>query len=571
MAEIHTLQPVIILLAIGILAILLMRRLQLSPIVGYLLAGMLIGPHGLGLIQESATTHLLAELGVVFLLFDIGLHFSLTHIWDARRDILVLGPLQVGLCAAVIGLLATLVGLKLGLAIIVGTTLALSSTAVVVQTLAEHGQQSCPIGVTATAVLIFQDICAIFLLILATSIDAPGQTALAATIVLAAFKAALAFKAAIFIGRYLIGPLFRLLGKARNEEIFTAIALLTVLITAAATGLLGLSLTLGAFLGGMIISETSYRHLIQTEVKPFRSLLLGFFFITVGMSLHMDVLVREWFTIVLIVVLLMSVKTVFIASAALFLKTPLRITIQLGFLLSQGSEFAFVIFAIPELQNLLGFGTTAVLITAVAASLALTPTLANLGQRLALQLASKNLAAQQNTNTPFLPTVAPVVIFGMDAVGRCVADALEAHGIGYTAIEIDHERFIKANADGYPVAFGDAADLRLMETFDLAQRPTIVVTIIRYEISEALTPIMRERYPNLTRFVAVTSEEEKQKFEQLGMHPVLNRSFPRGIDLAAKVLAAHGVANEKIDAWMRQRQNQALGTPVTGGVAVATP
>ena len=171
MEQAHALEPVILLLLVGILAITLVRPLGLSPIVGYLLAGLIIGPHALGLVPDSETTHLLAELGVVFLLFDIGLHFSLQSIWDARRDILGLGPLQIVLCGLAFGAIAAALGYGAHYAIILGGTLALSSTAVVVQTLAERGQQNCPVGLTGTAVLIFQDICAIFILILATSID----------------------------------------------------------------------------------------------------------------------------------------------------------------------------------------------------------------------------------------------------------------------------------------------------------------------------------------------------------------------------------------------------------------
>src|SRR5512143_88671 len=293
MEQVAALQPAIILLVIGILAILLTRPLGLSPIVGYLLAGILIGPHGLRVVAENETTHLLAELGVVFLLFDIGVHFSLGHLWEARRAILGFGPLQVGLCALGLGSLALLLGLGFTQALLLGATLALSSTAVAVQTLAEHGQQNCPIGMTATAVLIFQDICAIFLLILASSLENQAMP-LGGALALAALKAMLAFAAAILIGRLLIGPLFNVLAKANDAEVFTATALLIVLVTAGATGIWNLSLTLGAFLGGMIISETPYRHVIRTEVKPFRGLLLGFFFITVGMELDTSVLLRAW-------------------------------------------------------------------------------------------------------------------------------------------------------------------------------------------------------------------------------------------------------------------------------------
>lgn len=557
MEQIHALQPVIVLLVAGILAITLMRPLGLSPIVGYLLAGLAIGPYGLELIEESKTTHLLAELGVVFLLFDIGLHFSLSHIWDARRDILIFGPLQVGLCTLAVALFALLWGLLPGMALIIGATLALSSTAVVVQTLAERGQQSCPVGISATAILVFQDICAIFLLILVNSLG-DIQSSPVVAIGLAAMKAVIAFAAAIAIGRYVIGPVLKTLAKTRNEELFTVIGLLIVLVTAAAAGGWGLSLTLGAFLGGMIISETPYRYLIQTEVKPFRGLLLGFFFITVGMSLNAEILWREWAQILLIVVLLIGIKTLVIVGAALTLRTPLRVAIQLGFLLSQGSEFAFVIFAMPVLQAALGSETSALLISAVALSLALTPALAVLGYHFATWLANKTLAIEQTTTAAQPAATAPVVIFGLGEIGRCVADGLEAHSIPYAALEMDHDRFVAANADGYPVAFGDAGDLRLMETFQIAERSTVVITVIRYEVSQALTPILQERYPQLRRFISVNDDEDKQRFDALGMQAIVNRSMPPGLDLAVAVLQAHQVSADKIHAWMQRQQNQAL-------------
>lgn len=234
-----------------------------------------------------------------------------------------------------------------------GATLALSSTAVVVQTLAERGQQSCPVGLTATAVLIFQDICAIFLLILATSLAA-AETALGIAIAMAAVKALIAFATAILIGRYAIGPLFGFLSRTKNEEVFTATTLLIVLAAAAITDAMQLSLTLGAFLAGMMISETAYRPVIQTEIKPFRGLLLGFFFITVGMSLDAGVLLRQWLDVLLFLAGLVGIKVVLVAAAALAFRWSVPGSVQLGFLLAQGSEFAFVIVGVPAVRAALG-------------------------------------------------------------------------------------------------------------------------------------------------------------------------------------------------------------------------
>ena len=562
MQEVHALTPVILLLVVGILALTLTRPLHLSPIVGYLAAGLIVGPHALGLIAESETTHLLAELGVVFLLFDIGLHFSPTSIWETRREILGLGPVQVILCGFAFGVIAVSLGFGIEYALILGGALALSSTAVVMQTLSERSQRNCPVGLTGTAVLIFQDLCAIFLLIFAASLEhgdpSAAERSLSMAIASAMLKAALAFLAALLIARYAIRPVFRLLSQSTNEEVFTATALLVVLAAGTATGGAGLSLTLGAFLGGMMISETPYRHVIQTEAKPFRNLLLGFFFITVGMSFDWRILLGYWAEILVFLIALIAIKAVLVAAAVRAFGWSTPGAVQLGFLLAQGSEFVFVILAMPAVRATLGEGPVGVIIIGVAASLALTPTLATLGNSLARTLRRRSTAAVSPSEVPGGRATAPVVVFGMGEVGRCVADALEANGLRYDAVEMNYERFLAASADGYRVAFGDLGDIRLMETLAMAERSTVVVTIIRYELSKALTPIMRDRYPNLIRFIAVDNEDDRARFEAIGMRAVVNRSVPQGIDLAAAVLRSQGVNESKIVAWMRREQERAL-------------
>jgi CPA2 family monovalent cation:H+ antiporter-2 len=559
---------VIILLLVGILSITLMRRIGQSPIVGYLAAGVLIGPHAFGLIQESETTHLVAELGVVFLLFDIGLNFTLSSIWEARRDILGLGPLQIVLCGFAFGGIALAFGLDPEYAVILGGALALSSTAVVVQTLAERGQQNCPVGLTGTAVLIFQDICAIFLLILAASLE-PGETpaepALASAIFAALAKASAAFLAAVLIGRFAVRPLFQLFSQTRNEEIFTAMALLVVLATAAATGSAGLSLTLGAFLGGMILSESPYRHVIKTEAKPFRNLLLGFFFITVGMSLDWRTLVAHGSEILVFLFTLIMIKALLVAAAARVFGWSTPGSVQLGFLLAQGSEFVFVIIAMPMVREALGEAMVGVIITGIAASLMLTPGLVSVGKRLTgiLRLGETTLPSSETVPVTATP---PVIIFGMKAIGRSVADALEAHDIPYDAIEKDHDRFLAASADGYPVAYGDPGDVRLMETLAYEHRDAVVITVIKHEEADTLKLLIHERYPNLTCFIAVETEADKAHFEGLGVRAVVNRSIPCGLDLAAAVLRHQRIDESRIQAWMRRQHERALQGPVAAPV-----
>ncbi len=560
MEEAHHLLPVLILLSVGILAIGVMRPLKMSPIVGYLIAGMLIGVHGFGWIEESDTTRLLAELGVVFLLFDIGLHFSVGHIWDARRDILGLGPLQVLLCTGAFALIALFMGLSTDFAIIIGATLALSSTAVAAQILSDNQQNQCPVAVSATAVLIFQDICAIFLLILAGSMG-DEKVAMGSVIGIAAIKAIAAFLTAILIGRFIIKPVFNFIAQSKDHEVFTATALLIVLATASATALFGLSMTLGAFLAGMIISETPYRHVVQTEVKPFRGLLLGFFFITVGMTLDVQVILHEWWKIVLVALVLITIKSTLIFFAARSLKIESRSALQMGILLSQGSEFAFVIFAIPSVQTALGSEYSSTLIIGVAASMALTPILVNIAQKLARQSAdqdwSNSKIGKENSESN-ASLEASVIIVGMSEVGRRLASALDANDVTYRAIEMDHDCFVDACTNGYKVGFGDATDLRLMDTIQMAHAKTVAITFADYNIASQLAPIVIERYPELILIISVKNKVEKAQFDALGMQAVIQQSFPRGLDMAVAVLDAQGVNKKKQHGWMKRQQIQEL-------------
>ncbi len=559
MEAVQALQPVIILLLVGLTAMILAKPTRLSPIVGYIIAGIVIGPHGFGLIKESSTTHLLAELGVVFLLFDIGLHFSLTQIWGSRRDILGLGPLQVILCLASLSLFAIWAGIPTNIAIVIGAALALSSTAVAIQAVNDLGVQRCPIGVSATAVLIFQDICAIFLLILANSIG-NDEVSLGSNLALAGGKAIIAFAVALLIGRFVIRPLFNLVAQSKNEESFTALALLIVLATSAATGLMELSLTLGAFLAGMIISETPYRHVIQSEVKPFSGLLLSFFFITVGMSLNIHILLSLWQWILLVAGGLVISKLALIYLSARIFRIPISTSIQLAFILAQGSEFAFVVLAAPSIHNALGAEYSAILVSAIAISMALTPFLANFGHRLAAKKAdfAWHEAEEKKTSTQDNAQGTKIIIFGMDEVGRTVADSLEAHNIPYVAFDMNHDRFVEARANGYPVAFGDLADMRLADVANLAQASALVITQARYELAKQITPTVKQRYPNLNRYVSVKDQEESKKFSALGMTTVQPITQPAGVDMAETILRKQGIDSKKVAHWIALQQEQYL-------------
>ncbi len=554
--------PVIVLLALGVLAAIGSRAVRLSPIVGYLVLGLALRAIDRDGMADSATVGMLAELGVVFLLFDIGLHFSLAHVREQAADIFGFGPVQVLAGTAGLGLAARFAGLPWGAAFFVGAVLALSSTAVVARLISERQQQSCPVGLTATAILIFQDVAAIFLLIVAQASEGGGGIAGAAG--LALLKAAGAFGVAVLLARVVVKPLFNLVARSHAEEVFTAMALFVALGAGWATGQIGLSLSLGAFLGGMIIAETPYRAVIQAEIKPFRGLLLGFFFISVGLSLDAGFLMRQWPAVVAVAVALVLVKVLTNAAASLIFRWSVPGSTQLGFLLAQGSEFAFVVLSVPAVRTMVGPAQSSVLVAAVALSLAATPQLAVAGRWLAGRM---RVGMRRERELQPLEMTGPVLIVSMGPAGRTLADALEEFEIGYAAIERDPQRLADAIADGYRVSFGDLADARIWEPLAVEGRQIVALTEPRFEVATELTPMTRALYPKVQRFALLTDRTELARYEDIGIQGIYDHGATRGMRLAEAVLRALGVDAEAVAGWVRMQEQRS--SPMPGDALVA--
>ncbi len=550
MADAHNildaLLPIILLLALGVVAAIGSREIGLSPIVGYILLGLTLHATAFDLGRSATSIEILAELGVLFLLFDIGLHFSFKQLRAQAKDIFGFGPVQVAFAAALLAVPGLLFGLGGPAAVLIGATLALSSTAVVAKVIAERHQQSCPVGVTATAILIFQDVAAIFILILATSMN--GGAALLPTIGLALVKAAGAFVAAYMLSSFVVRPVFDFIARGRNEEVFTAMALLVALAAGWATGTIGLSLTLGAFLGGAMLSDTPYRAIIQSEVKPFRGLLLGFFFVSVGLSLDIHALARLWPAVIVVAVLLLAMKIVTNAAASLVFRWSVPGSVQISFLLAQGSEFAFVILSLPQVRAMISPDRTAVLVAAVALTLAVTPNLAELGRWLAGRLRLRHGAGSEAELKPG-ELIGPVLILGMGPVGRTVVDALTAFDIGYAAMDGNLARLRNAIADGYRVGFGELDDPRIWEPVAMEGRRVSVLTEPSLEIAGRLTPVARRLFPALKRVAVVPDMAGAAKFASVGVLPVVESGEPVGVETASTVLRLLGVDPDAIDAW----------------------
>ncbi|MDJ0642010.1 MAG: cation:proton antiporter [Erythrobacter sp.] len=509
---VETIQPAVTLLGLGIGAALVSRACKLNPIVGYL--GLGLGLASLGFADDFSgpVVATLAEAGIMFLLFNLGLHFSLGRIRAEAANIFGFGSLQMLVAGGAFAALFFAFGLPTEFAIIGGFAMGLSSTAVVIGLVRERDQEDCPVGRAAQSILIFQDIAAILLLVAAGALGSGG--ALLPALGSAGAKALVAFAVAVLFARYLTEPLFRLISRAGSSEVYTATALFIALAAGWATGMSGLSLTLGAFLGGMAVADSRYRIMVQTEIDAFRGLFLSFFFISVGLAINPTILVENWLLVIAAATGLIVLKCFFNVLAGLANRWSVPGSIQLGFLLGQGSEFALVLFAMPAVAGLVEPRLISVFVTAIAISLAVTPLVSNLGRKLAGKLRAgppdKKLEGDD----------APVVIIGLSPSGRAVADALAFNDVGYLAVEANPEQFETALADGYHVHQANPADPRSWDALSMGKREVVLVATGNTEISRELTPLVEERLPGITRMIALRGSEAIEEFTELGMLPV---------------------------------------------------
>ncbi|MBV7255844.1 cation:proton antiporter [Pacificimonas sp. WHA3] len=534
---VSTLVPAISLLGLGIVAAVASKVCRLNPIVGYLVVGLALAVFGYAGAFDGPVVAALAEAGVMFLLFNLGLHFSLSKIREEAANIFGFGALQMLIAGGGFTLAAWLAGLEGSAAIIVGAALGLSSTAVVIGVIRERGQQDCPVGRAAQSILIFQDIAAIALLIAAGALAA-GSDNMGGELGFAAVKALAAFGVAVLFSRYLTAPMFRIIARTQTSEVFTATALFLALAAGWATGMIGLSLTLGAFLGGVAIADSRYRVLVQTEIEAFRGLFLGFFFMTVGLGIDPAVLAEKWPIVLIVAAVMIVLKCAFNIVAGLVNRWSVPGSVQLGFLLGQGSEFALVVFSLPAIAALVGLEVVAVLIAAIAISMAVTPAISDLGRRIAGKLRSGPADEKLSGDD------APVVIFGMGATGRALADALSARKVGHIAVEADNALFERATADGYDVHFGTPADPRSWSPLSMGAREVIVVTRLDLTTAQDLHPMVEEHLPGLTRLAALDEGQDASAFRDAGMQPVRMSGEGGALRLLNHVLESLGLEPE---------------------------
>jgi monovalent cation:proton antiporter-2 (CPA2) family protein len=542
------LRDIVVYLAAAVVLVPLFIRFKLGAVLGYLAAGVLIGPAVLGLVGNAVQTLQFAEFGIVLLLFVIGLELQPSRLWALRRDIFGLGLAQVLLCGlALTGLLLLLTSLTWEAALVVGLPLGLSSTALVMQLLNERQLAATPFGERSFAMLLFQDLSIVPMVTVVAALSrAPVANPEPGWMMAAKTVGALALL--VLIGRYALPRLFRIIGSLGAREAFVAAALLCVMGSALLMASLGLSMALGAFVAGVMLAESPYRHALETDIEPFRGLMLGLFFIAIGMSLDLAVVAANWGLVIALVVGVLAVKATVIATLARSFGTDWRRAIKMGLLLAQGGEFGFVLFAEAERGLLITHQAAQLFGAVVTLSMALTPLLFRLAGRL-LAVPDDGSGSRDGPESAGTDGHGGhVVLVGSGRVGQVIAQMLRARGQAITAIDLDAELIDITARFGNTVFWGDGTRLDILRTAGIETASALVFAIDgRWDPKAVLQPIQTE-WPDLPIIARAFDRSHNIALRQAGVEQVVRETLDGAVAMGREVLASLGTPDTMIDA-----------------------
>ncbi len=542
------------------------KRLGTSPIIGFLAAGMALGPNALGLISGIHTTETLAELGIVFFLFEMGIELSVERLLSMKKDVFGLGFSQFASTAAVIALAGRLFNLPANALVVLGGGLALSSSAFVLQLLKDNNQLATRFGKASFGVLLFQDLAVVPLLVV-TPILAGGGQGLASALGSAVVKAGMALSSIFFAGRVILNPLFRTVAQSKSQEAFLGVVLLTVLSMSFMTEGLGLSNTLGAFLAGVLLSETKYRYQIEADIAPFRGILLGLFFVTVGFEIDLGLIASNLPLVSSIVAGILLIKTTVLTALGKAFGLSLSTSLQTGLLLSQGGEFAFVAFGLARNLGILDPATTKLLLTSVALTMALTPTLSSVGGMIAQKMEEDSdfthYLGQDSDASEIRESNDFAVVVGYGKVGRLVCQLLDNKLYKYVGLETNPNRAIEARNKGLPVFYGDIGRPEVAEAFGIEKANAIILTISdKDEINRAVISL-RRNFPDKKIFARAVDADHAERLQRtldvIAMVPVVPEdSILLTLPFGGAVLRSLGAAQEEVNAILETTRKEIL-------------
>ncbi|MCB1473991.1 MAG: cation:proton antiporter [Rhodobiaceae bacterium] len=566
-------QDAMIFLAASGIVVPLFSRMRLGVAVGFLLAGMLVGPHGLGrlvdlhpalrytTITDPEEVAGLAELGIVFLLFTLGLDTSFARLWTLRKYVLGAGSLQVAASALAIGLIAAAYDNTPQVCVVVGLAFALSSTAIVMQLLYETHRVATPVGRMALAILLMQDLMVIPILFVVGLLGA-GVAGSAGLALLEALGLAVAVVAAILVlGRYGLSPLLRLTAGAKSRDLFVAVVLLVMAAIALLTSAAGLSLAMGAFLAGLLLSESEYRHQIEVDIEPFRGLLLGLFFMSVGMGIDPVAIWNNAFLLLMSAVGLVVIKAVILIGVFYVFRVDAATRVETSLLLGQAGEFVFVVLALADSEGIIRPDVAQFFILVASITMAMTPALARLARH-----AGERISRSEHVTEDIVAVPASldghVVIGGFGRVGRIVARVLEIENVPYIALDKDAAAVAKGRKAGHNLFFGDASHLEVLRRVGGEQARAFIVTMDEPRAAERMVLNVRKIAPKSMVFARAKDSSHARALGALEVSAVVPEAVEGSLRLAGRLLVGLGYPEDAVIrrvASIREDEEQKLG------------
>lgn len=532
----------------AVLIVWLFRRLQLPAILAYLVAGVLVGEHGLALAQEHVDYEHFAELGIVFLLFTLGLEFSLPKLMAMRHLVVTVGSLQVTISLVLFMVVAMLLGQSFAASLTIGGILALSSTAIVIRQLSESGGMKKKSGQLSVAVLLFQDVAVVPLLIVIPLLAQDGDSSFILALLFALVKGVFVVSLLLFAGKWILPRLFNLVAQVRTDELFVLTTLLVTLVASALTQWFGLSMALGAFLAGMMLGESQYKHQLEADIRPYRDILLGLFFVTVGMKLDINVVFSSPLTIVFLLICFMVIKTVIIAVLAIRAGESPKDAWASGIMLAQMGEFGFVLIALASQVEILPEKTASILLGTGVLSMAITPYMVAHARSWALWFSrEKQVDTQPLEQLPKSASLQDhVIICGFGRIGQTVSRFLKQESIDFVAIDIDPLRATKAREAGENVLFGSSRQAELLHAAKLSSAKLVVIAFGEDKQSLDVIQRVRSLAPEVPILVRTRNDDQLDELHAAGANEVVPESLEGSLMLVSQVLSLTGVPFSRI-------------------------
>jgi CPA2 family monovalent cation:H+ antiporter-2 len=564
------LREILLFLSLAGILIPTLQRLRINQVLGFLAVGTLFGPFGLGRLAQdqrwlawftfpnNEDVAMLAELGVLFLMFMIGLELSAARLWAMRRWVFGAGSAQVLLCALLIGgAVYLMLGQSMAASLVLGLVLSLSSTAVVMQLLSERHTTGTPLGQAAFAVLMLQDLAVVPILILIGALGGGGDGNVAMIALLAMAKAALAIALIYLVGGRVVHPLFRAFARQRQPDVFMALILLSTFGIASLSQMAGLSMALGALIAGLLLAETEFKHEVELMIEPFKGLLMGLFFMTVGMGMDPLQIVQAPLWLACAVALLILLKAVVIAPVLRLGGLPWGRAVEGSLLLGQGGEFAFIVIGYAISSRLLEPGLGGRVMLAVGLSLFLTPLLARIGRGIGERAESQAGEHQaQQMDASLEAARGRVIIAGFGRVGQQLGKLLAAQGIPYIAFENDAKLVSKLHKQGVPVWFGNASRPELLRRVHAGEAPAIVLTMDHPSSALQAVRGIRREFPHARLFARSRDEKHARSLKLAGASVVVPETLEASLQLSAFVLEAMGLDEREVDGIVDRERDQ---------------